>query len=177
MSENTREKFLKHLRKQMKHGMSAGERVSAQNLYAKMMGAGTESGEFGIDENGRVIANGQPIELQPMQPAAPDLCEYAQEARRAVSQPRSELSSILGLVRPERWMSGSWCDSDGGWKDAKNDYKLLTFDEARVLIAARISELGLNPERVYAHPKSRCTIPEDFAFWNMSFEEQMERFK
>jgi hypothetical protein len=171
MSDRDREKFLKHLRKQMKHGQSAGERVSAQKLYAQMMN-GTNSYPSDIG-----IVDGKAVELQSTLPAEPDLSDYAQEARRAVSQPRSELSSILGLIRPERWMSGNWCHADGGWSDAKDHYKLLTFNEARVLIAARISELGLNPERVFAHSKSRCTIAEDFALWNMSFEEQMERFR
>jgi hypothetical protein len=178
MSEKAaRDKFLRHLRRQMKHGQSAGERVSAQKLYAQMMGAGTDSGEFGIDHIGKVIENGQPIELQSTLLTEPDLSDYAQEARRAVSQPRSELSCLLLTLHVPVWMSGSWGDVDGGWTNAKDHDKLLTYDAAKVLIADRFKDLGLDPATVHAHPKSRCTIAEDFAFRNMSFEEQMERFR
>ena len=70
-----------------------------------------------------------------------------------------------------------------GWTTRKpSDVRtktFLSFDDARQLIDARIAELGLSPELVHAFPHSHAfpNIDEHQAFWRLSFEDRMERFK
>ena len=80
------------------------------------------------------------------------------------------------LVQPAEWMNGSWSTVPEGWTNERQDRKLLSLDEARVLIADRINELNLNSDLVYGYPRSHSTIAEYQAFLQMSFADQMRQF-
>jgi hypothetical protein len=105
-----------------------------------------------------------------------DESEYATEMQRMISVPRSGIFSELMLVQPSRWMKGLWGDEIGGWRDARTE-EFFSFEEMRELIAERITELGLDPNLVHAHPSSRCSLTEDQHFWNLSFDQRMDRFR
>jgi hypothetical protein len=105
-----------------------------------------------------------------------ELNEFQIEMRRTMSYPRSEISCLLGLLQPDRWMAGLWGDEKGGWHDARTN-TFLSFDDARDLISARIKELGLSPELVHAWPHSVNGTAEDQTFHRQTFEQQMERFR
>jgi hypothetical protein len=178
---DTRLKFLKQLQRTMKKSTSATERTAASKLYAQMtFGVGGSAGASEIViEDGAAHELGAPVLRQMPETFERAPSEYDETAAQAVSQPRSELCTLLMLVAPPMWMSGNWGDVPTGWINGRDNDKLLTFDEARVLIADRISELGLNPEKVYSYPKSRLhpSVSEYMAFLNAPFEIQMSQFR
>jgi hypothetical protein len=105
-----------------------------------------------------------------------DASEYAEMATQMKSIPRDGIFSELMLVQPPRWRAGLWGDEQGGWCDARTNL-LLSFDDARQLIADRISELGLSPELVHAFPSSVRNNVEDRALWKLSFDQRMDLFR
>jgi len=77
--------------------------------------------------------------------------EYGEVFAQMTSSPRTELSCLLMLVQPQRWMKGLWGEEREGWHDTRTD-TFLSFDAARQLIADRIKELGLDANLVNAYP-------------------------
>jgi hypothetical protein len=53
----------------------------------------------------------------------------------------------------------------------------MTFDEARVMVADRIAELGLSPEKVWAYPNTVTPTAEHQMFLRMDFEQRMETLR
>ena len=96
-----------------------------------------------------------------------------------LSQPRATLSCELNLLQPPRWMAGLWAEERDGWRDARTG-TVLSFDDARQLIDARIQELALSVELVHSFPQTRgffSGFAEEHQFWNLPFEQRMLRFK
>jgi hypothetical protein len=76
-------------------------------------------------------------------------------------------------------MKGLWAETADGWRDSRTD-TILTFDNARQLIADRIAELGLDADKVNAFPFQRDLFVDAQAeqnFWRASFEDRMKRFR
>ena len=109
------------------------------------------------------------------------LNEFSAEMQRTMEHPRAELSCLLLLVQPERWMKGLWADVDGGWRDARTE-KFFSFKQMREILDARITELGLSPELIQAWMHSSLadrgeTVADEQAFYRLPFDQQMLRFK
>jgi hypothetical protein len=107
--------------------------------------------------------------------------EYDVVSAQMTSWPRSELSCLLMLVQPERWMKGLWGEEREGWHDTRTN-TFLSFDAARQLIADRIKELGLDATLVNAYPHSSLasrgeTIADEMVFYRLPFDQRMLRFK
>ncbi len=165
-----REKWLASLRKTIKRGLTAGERVIAQKLYA-------EATHF-VPADGKPAGTGDiPLpEIQPEPFRMPTDFDIAAEQMAREHPAHRELNCLLSLVQPERWMAGSWSERSTGWHEHKTDTD-LSFDEAKTMLDARIAELGLAPVKVFAYPSSQgMNAAEAHAFWNASFEQQMRRF-
>lgn len=64
-----------------------------------------------------------------------------------------------------------------GWRDERTG-DVLTFKQAEVMIDARITELNLDKQLIeqWLQPGDHG-LAEIQAFWNMSFEERMQRFR
>ncbi len=170
MSDTARDKFLKYLRKQMKSGLTAGERVSAQKLYAEMMGET-------LSLPAQPVIDGK-VDLPPLGEMNRTPTEFDETVRLAVLAHHDDgLGCLLHLLKPKYWMDGAWGESPLGWTNGRDNDRLLSWDDGRVLIADRINELGLDADKVYAHPQSHSSIAEFTAFINLPFAEQMERFK
>jgi hypothetical protein len=176
-----RAKFIKQLKKVMKSSGSAVERTAASKLYAQMtFGVGGSAGASEIViEDGAAHELGAPVLRQMPETIERAPSEFDETVAQAISQPRSELSTLLMLVQPARWMSGLWGEVPEGWTNNRDNDRLLTFDEARVWIADRIKDLGLDPEKVSSYPKSHLhpSVSEYMAFLNAPFEIQMSQFR
>lgn len=177
MSDTSRDKFVKSLRKVIKNSTSATERTEARKLYAKLvLGEGASADDTASDAGNEII-DGK-IDLVPLGEMNREPSEYDITVRQAMSaHPDDGLGCLLMLVQPARWMQGLWGDHPEGWTNARDNNKLLTFADARQLIDARIVELGLNAEKVYAYPKSHSTWQDKHAFLNLPFAEQMQMFR
>jgi hypothetical protein len=168
MSVTPRDQFLKHLKRVMVHGETASERLAATKMFGEMT--------FGMPADGKPSSD---IALPDPPASTPKpLSEFAEAARIAMLEhPDGGLECLLLLVKPERWMQGSWARRPDGWFDVRTQ-TALTFDDARNLVDARIAELGLDAEKVYAHPVDRSMGAGEYtAFLNLRFSEQMRRFQ
>ena len=83
---------------------------------------------------------------------------------------RDETQVTLQTLEVPRWMAGRWRDEPGGWRDAKANNEFFSFEKMRTLIAARVTELGLDEALVRAYPHS-VQSPD---FSRLSFEDRME---
>lgn len=161
-----RAEFIRSLQKKMHSSPSSVERTQATALYARLVSKP-------LDIPSRPLMNRQPSESK-HEPTDND--ETVAFARR--EHPSDGLCTLLHLIQPDRWMKGAWDRTDGGWFDvrARTD---LSFDEARVMIADRIEELNLDPEKVWAHPSTHYnrTVAEHMIWIRSDFETQMETFR
>src|SRR5258708_2940601 len=121
----------------------------------------------------------EPVSPQnPLGEMNPTPTEFDETVRLAVLAHHDDgLGCLLHLLKPKYWMDGAWGESPLGWTNGRDNDRLLSWDDGRVLIADRINELGLDADKVYAHPQSHSSIAEFTAFINLPFAEQMERFK
>ena len=94
------------------------------------------------------------------------------------------LLSQLSLLQEPRfmnWKETRWVNSDGYYDRRKScwvsDKSLVPLAHMRAAIDARIRELGLDPILVAEHYASPHSIEEHREFLNLSFEEQMQRFR
>jgi hypothetical protein len=170
MSRTPREKFLAHLKKTMVHGETATERAEAMKLYA----AATSGLPDGAMAGGAIPL--PDLKLAPVvTKRVPSEFDEAIEFLRR-EHPDDGLFALMMLVQPPRFMAGLWNRRADGWHDERTNTD-LTFDDARVLVADRIAELGLSPEKVWAYPKTVTPLAEYQVFLRMDFDQQMSQFK
>lgn len=166
MTDKERTKFVKHLKKTMLEGATAGERTAALKLYGELFG----------DNPASPVVDGK-IDLPELGEMNRPVAEYDYTVRLAMAEhPDDGLGCLLQVLRVPRWWAGLWGKVADGWRDKRTD-TVLTFDDARQLIDDRILELKLNSDKVWAYPKSYSSMAEDTAFWNVPFEERLNRFR
>jgi hypothetical protein len=102
--------------------------------------------------------------------------EFARIGEKMKSEPRDTICCLLGLLEPPSWMEGSHSDEKGGWLDKRTE-KVISFEDARKIIADRVAELGLDTLLVEAWPTAVHSFAESQAFWGCAFEERMKRFR
>jgi hypothetical protein len=168
MSRTLRDKFLAHLNKTMVHGETATERTAAMKLFNDMT-SGMPDGNY----SGDIALPDLPAKLE-RTPSEFD--ETVEHAMRSHFAPQG-LFCLLMLVQPPEWLAGLWSETAAGWVNKRANDKLLGWDAARQLVAARIKELGLDADKVWAYPQSHCSWQDDQTFHRMTFETQMSQFK
>jgi hypothetical protein len=168
VSGTPREKFLKSLQKTIKTSTSATERTAARKLFSEMT--------FGIPADGKSSGDITLPELPKTLQRQPS--EFDETARQMMAEHlEGGLGTLLSLLHVPVWMSGCWSRHIEGWKNAADNNKLLTFADARLLVADRIEELGLDAQKVWAYPDSHCSTTEWMGFIRADFATQMTRFR
>jgi hypothetical protein len=159
-----REKFLAHLQKTIKTSTSATERTAARKMYAEMT--------FGLTADGAETTDSIPLPEMPLTLEKRTPSEYdetVQHAMRESHAPRG-LSCLLLLVKPPEWMLGLWGETVDGWVNKRDNDKLLSWAAAQAMVADRIAELHLDPDKVYAYPKSHCGWREEHILFHLPCE-------
>jgi hypothetical protein len=168
MSRTPREKFLAHLKKTMVSGETATERTEAMRLY----NAATSGLPDGTMAGGAIPLPELPKALPQRKPSEFDAAIDGLNREH----PDDGLFCLLMLVQPPKFMAGLWARNSWGWFDVRTRTP-MTFDEARVMVADRIAELGLSPEKVWAYPNTVTPTAEHQMFLRMDFEQRMETLR
>jgi len=108
-----------------------------------------------------------------------DFSSYIPECMRAL--PIDYVFGELDVMDHPKILSGEW--NRGGHYDSKQDAwvspggSVVTFQELRDAVDARIRELNLSAELVHAYPHSVQSIEEGRAFRRLSFDERMKTLR
>jgi hypothetical protein len=87
-----------------------------------------------------------------------------------------EIIHKLRLLEVPVWISGHWANEPEGWRD-KQTGMFLHYNEAVQLLQDRISELGLDADRIHKYVHSTKSMLEVQAFDKLSFEIRMQKFR